>query len=118
MPFIKGKSGNPSGQSSEVLSAIRHLRRLVAGGLRGITVEDMENFYKDKQGNIIKTWFLEFLKLAIHYWPDGFVDPDAKPIDKAVTIRVEVVAPASKATVRKASSGPAALVDGALKLER
>ena len=115
--FIKGqKSANPSGQSAEVLGAIRHLRRLIAGGLRAITVEDMERFYKDKNGEIIKTWFLEFLKLATHYWPDGFVDPDAKPQDKAITIRVEVVAPPGKPSGRKGDPA-AGLVMSEIKVE-
>jgi hypothetical protein len=104
--FVKGqKSANPTGQSSEVLKAIRHLRRLIAGGLSNITVEDVQKFYRDKNGEIVKTWFLEFLKLAMHYWPDGFVDPDAKPADKAITIRVEVVAPSGKPDARKADPG-------------
>ena len=99
--FIKGKSGNPSGQSAEALAGIRHLRRLLAGSLKGFTLQDIEAIYKDKNGNIVKTGLLEYLKIVTHYWPDGFVDPEAKPIDKAITIRVEVVAPAGKPASRK-----------------
>ena len=100
--FKKGKSPNPGGQSPEALHAIRHIRRLMAGSLRDITLDDLKAIYRDeKSGKIIKTYLLEYLKMVLHYWPDGFIDPDAKPVNKDINIKVEVVAPLGKLGVHR-----------------
>jgi len=117
MAWKKGQSGNLSGQSSEALSGIRHLRRLFAGSVRNVTIEDIESLYRDpKTGAIIRSWFVEYLKILTHYWPDGFVDPDAKPAGKDITIRVEVVAPAGKPAGRQTGPVSQQLVTSTLKV--
>jgi hypothetical protein len=114
--FVKGKSGNPTGQSAEALAAIRKIRHLLGASLKNLTVADIEAIYRDKNGNIVKYGLLEYLKLVLHYWPDGFVDPDAKPADKAITIRVEVVAPPGKPGGRKGDPA-AGLVMSTIKVD-
>lgn len=117
-PWVKGQqSANPSGQSSEMLTAVRHLTRLVAGGLRNITVEDVQKFYRNKDGEIIKSWFLEFLKLAMHYLPTG-VNPDANVSNRAVTIKVEVIASGASRPPASGADAPAAtVVEGTLEVK-
>lgn len=105
MPFVKGQSGHPGVTASpEVLAGIRHLKRLIGSDLRNITAEDLQSFYRDHNGKIVRTFFLEYLKLIFHAWVNDFVDPDAKPANKDITIRVEVVAPPGKPASRKDAS--------------
>ena len=116
MAWKKGQSGNVSGQSAEALSGIRHLRRLFAGSVRDITLDDIKSLFRDKNGNIVRSFFIEYLKILTHYWPDGFVDPDAKPIPKDISIRVEVVSPSGK-PVEPGSKDATPLVTSTIKVE-
>lgn len=116
MPFQKGNKDyllrqNPN---PEVRAANRHLHRLFAMDIKNLTVDDIRELYRDKKGKIIRNGLLEFLKLILHHWPDGFSDPDAKPEKKDITIRVEVVAPPGKPGSK--AMAPSGLVTSTLKV--
>ena len=117
MAWKKGQSGNLAGQSSEALAGIRHLRRLFAGSVRDITLDDIKSLYRDpKTGAIIRSWFVEYLKILTHYWPDGIIDPEAKPVSKDISIRVEVVGVGGNGS-QKQKASTEQLVTSTLKVE-